>query len=92
MLETVSRPHNFVVRRRTCDVAVPITTPSRLCIPGFPSHNARVCVHRVEDYWRGYKLFCYGYYSHSSRHVQEFRESKLGACISSPPCCSRVCF
>ena len=38
----------------------------------------------AEDYWRGYKLFCFGYYSHSSQHVQEFRQSKLGARISSP--------
>jgi len=51
---------------------------------GFPSHNANVPVHRVEDYWLGYKLFCFGYYSHSPQHVQEFRHSKLGTSISSP--------
>ena len=39
------------------------------------------CVCRVEDYWLGYKLFCYAYYSHSISHESEFRLSKLGLCI-----------
>ena len=34
---------------------------------------------RVEDYWHGYKLFCYAYYSNSEAHESEFRNSKLGA-------------
>lgn len=34
---------------------------------------------RVEDYWEGYKLFCYSYYSHSVAHEEEFRRCKLGA-------------
>lgn len=33
---------------------------------------------RLEDYWIGYKLFCYAYYSHSPAHESEFRSSKLG--------------
>lgn len=33
---------------------------------------------RVQDFWCGYKLFCYAYYSHSAQHKAEFRESKLG--------------
>ena len=37
---------------------------------------------RVEDYWLGYKLFCYAYYSHLIRHESEFRESKLGWWLS----------
>ena len=37
---------------------------------------------RLEDYWVGYKLFCYAYYSHSFPHVSEFRNSKLGSSIS----------
>jgi hypothetical protein len=37
------------------------------------------CVGSVQDYWEGYKLFCYAYYSHSARHANEFRDSKLGA-------------
>ena len=37
------------------------------------------CVGSVQDYWEGYKLFCYAYYSHSARHANDFRDSKLGA-------------
>lgn len=39
----------------------------------------RIYFCRVEDYWQGYKLFCYAYYSRSVRHEAEFRESKLGS-------------
>ena len=39
-------------------------------------------VRRVEDYWHGYKLFCYAYYSHSLAHETEFRETKLGSWFS----------
>ena len=42
-----------------------------------------VYVCRVDDYWEGYKLFCYAYYSHSCIHETEFRQSKLGSCIDS---------
>lgn len=41
---------------------------------------------RVDDYWLGYKLFCYAYYSRSVQHEAEFRESKLGACFFPPSC------
>ena len=43
----------------------------------------RVCVCRARDYWQGYKLFCYAYYSHSALHESEFRQSKLGSCTTS---------
>ena len=36
---------------------------------------------RVEDYWLGYKYFCYAYYSHSFEHESDFRQSKLGSCF-----------
>ena len=40
---------------------------------------------RVEDYWQGYKLFCYAFYSHSEAHESEFRNSKLGALLCITP-------
>ena len=48
------------------------------------------CVCRVADYWEGYKLFCYAFYSHSLQHEFEFRQSKLGQLVwaghlQSPP-------
>lgn len=43
----------------------------------------RLCACRVEDYWQGYKLFCFAYYSHSEEHEAEFRHSKLGS-MNSP--------
>lgn len=45
---------------------------------------------RVEDYWRGYKLFCYAYYSKSVAHEAEFRNSKLGASQTTKP--TEFCF
>lgn len=47
----------------------------------FPNFRERL--HRVEDFWQGYKLFSYTYYSHSVRHESEFRDSKLGTWL---PC------
>ena len=47
-----------------------------LCSHGF---HAYVC--RVEDYWLGYKMFCYAYYSHSFIHESMFRNSKLGILV-----------
>ena len=38
----------------------------------------QTCVCRVDDYWLGYKLFCYAYYAHSFQHEAEFWQSKLG--------------
>ena len=38
---------------------------------------------QVEDYWQGYKLYCYAYYLYSSGHVSEFRATKLGEQICS---------
>ena len=47
----------------------------------------RLCACRAEDYWQGYKLFCFAYYSHSKEHEAEFRHSKLGS-LNSPKLCS----
>ena len=33
---------------------------------------------RLEDFWIGYKLFYYAYYSRSLQHEPEFQLSKLG--------------
>ena len=33
---------------------------------------------RAEDFWQGYKLFSYAYYSHSRAHEAEFLATKLG--------------
>ena len=44
--------------------------------------DLRMYVCRAEDYWEGYKLFCYAYYSHSLRHELEFHQSKLGSSMS----------
>jgi hypothetical protein len=46
----------------------------------------QIYVCRVEDYWHGYKLFCYAYYSHSLQHESQFRDSKLGSCIPYSHC------
>ena len=55
-----------------------------------PARRVGLCLYvllrlffRAEDYWRGYKLFCYAYYSHSVAHESEFRDSKLSASLSS---------
>lgn len=47
--------------------------------------DSRQCQCRVEDYWHGYKLFCYAFYSHSAAHESEFKDSKLGALLSCTP-------
>jgi hypothetical protein len=59
--------------------------PCACAVLRFPSLIKHLFVRRAEDYWLGYKLFCFGYYSHSPQHVLEFRESKLGSIISPPP-------
>ena len=45
----------------------------------YADSNCHVC--RPEDYWLGYKFFCFAYYSHSIQHEMEFQNSKLGSCI-----------
>ena len=47
--------------------------------------DLRMNVCRAEDYWEGYKLFCYAYYSRSLQHEHEFHQSKLGSCTSWGP-------
>ena len=37
-----------------------------------------MCAYRAEDYWIGYKFFCFAYYSNSQQHEAEFEHSKLG--------------
>ena len=54
---------------------------ARLCGMHINCGVFRMHLCRVQDYWQGYKLFCYAYYSHSREHESEFRESKLGSCI-----------
>ena len=51
----------------------------------------RLCACRVKDYWQGYKLFCFAYYSHSKEHEAEFRHSKLGLEILPSPFFSCLC-
>lgn len=54
------------------------------CTVAFRTNNSS-----VEDYWQGYKLFCFAFYSHSVEHEIEFRHSKLGALASL--CCLFIC-
>ena len=49
------------------------------------------CVCRLQDYWLGYKLFAYAYYSHSATHESEFKVSKLGWWICPFFVLSRFC-
>lgn len=53
-----------------------VSTCTPTCLVTLPLY---VC--RVQDYWEGYKLFCYAFYSHSAQHEIEFRQSKLGSSI-----------
>jgi hypothetical protein len=65
-----SRPQTCT--SRTC-ICLSCLTCTCYWIVGFLAHACR-----VEDYWEGYKLFCYAYYSHSAQHESEFQQSKLG--------------
>ena len=63
----------------------------RTCLQGLTCLGLMfVCVHgafcRVHDYWRGYKLFCYAFYSQSGSHESEFKDSKLGSWFPSFVC------
>ena len=49
---------------------------------GYELLDFLLCVCRVEDYWIGYKLFCFAYYSNSHQHEAEFEHSKLGGFIA----------
>ena len=57
-----------------------------MCDPQLRCVTFQLFVRRVADYWEGYKLFCYAFYSHSSRHESEFEQSKLGSCLSFGVC------
>ena len=48
---------------------------------GFRAH---VC--SIQDYWEGYKLLCYAYYSHSMQHEYDFQQSKLGSLLAYSIC------
>ena len=72
-------PQNFVC-------APPLTCIHwHICVRGFNSSTASVMSAgfyfsgSVEDYWEGYKAFCYAYYSHSVPHESAFRATKLGS-------------
>lgn len=45
----------------------------------------------VQDYWEGYKLFCYAFYSHSVQHEYEFQQSKLGSLLAYTNCFVSIC-
>lgn len=32
----------------------------------------------VQDFWEGYKFYCFGYYSHSEKYKKRFLSSKMG--------------
>ena len=53
---------------------------------GMCDFDFRCSLCRVEDYWLGYKMFCYAYYSNSAAHESEFRHSKLGSFPAFTPC------
>jgi hypothetical protein len=48
--------------------------------------TVRIFDYRIADYWEGYKLFCYAFYSHSLQYEIEFEHSKLGSCFSIAIC------
>ena len=57
-----------------------MSIPSNYLQCVYAHSHCHVC--RPEDYWLGYKLFCFAYYSHSIQHESEFQNCKLGLCIS----------
>lgn len=82
----------FCCRPRNC-ICVSWLCVHRTCLhgltcPGLVSVCVRGAFCRVHDYWRGYKLFCYAYYAHSTRHESEFRDCKLGSFFPSSRFCS----
>ena len=50
-----------------------------MCFLAFSFIDLWHCRCSAEDFWHGYKLFCYAFYSHSEPHEAEFRATKLGA-------------
>ena len=57
-----------------------VACPDVCCV--FRVYAQSLC--RPADYWHGYKLFCYAYFSHFVPHEAEFRATKLGRYPSSP--------
>ena len=86
VLPTTPHLHIWVLNPCTRALTVLFGECTSLWNVAFVSNTANSRARRAEDYWRGYKLFCFAYYSHSLQHVREFRESKLGATSSSLPC------
>jgi hypothetical protein len=83
-------PQPFLLLGLGPDVCACLFSSHLLCLtPQFGALLVFVAVRqsllRVEDYWEGYKLFCYSYYSHSVPHEVEFRRCKLGAFFWRPP-------
>lgn len=68
---------------RTChrSLKLCIAVHNPVCF-GFVTKTRCFC--RVADYWEGYKLFCFAYYSHSLQHETEFQHSKLGSFLGCP--------
>lgn len=67
-------------------VAAAATLPLVVCTELHETHSvSQLHACRVADYWEGYKLFCYAYYSHSIEHETEFRQSKLGSWTETNP-------
>lgn len=79
--------HSF--KHRLC-VAILYKCCTMFC--GMPNNCGVLRMHvcRVEDYWQGYKLFCYAYYSHSLQHESQFRDSKMGSCIPRSHWCQAI--
>ena len=58
-----------------------------VCSLGYRFVDGWPCRCSAADFWHGYKIFCYAYYSHSAPHECEFRETKLGECCPPPIFC-----
>ena len=58
-----------------------------VCSLGYRFVDGWPCRCSAADFWHGYKIFCYAYYSHSAPHECEFRETKLGECCPPPVFC-----
>lgn len=56
------------------------TTLTSVCFVGVCDAGPWPCRCSAEDFWEGYKFFCYAYYSNSTAHELQFRETKLGMC------------
>ena len=71
---------------------------SLLACVKFEDSQSLKFVCRPEDFWQGFKLFSYAYYSHTRAHESKFRATKLGewsrfaGCITVPQFCCVLVF